>query len=163
MSKMLNKVISAELESKFEGACGFVAVDYQGLNSSEEYEFRKSLRGAGQTVLVVPNRLAKLVVAPAVGLELNGDKETYEVLFRGPTALVVGHEKTEDEVIAGAKAVVEFLKKNKDKSLDCSRLRFVTWPRQPSRSLRRWSTLSRRAKISSRRAANRRLVVSAEG
>ena len=115
MSKMLNKVISAELESKFEGACGFVAVDYQGLNSSEEYEFRKSLRGAGQTVLVVPNRLAKLVVAPAVGLELNGDKETYEVLFRCPTALVVGHEKTEDEVIAGAKAVVEFLKKNKDK------------------------------------------------
>jgi large subunit ribosomal protein L10 len=120
MSKMLNKVIAADLETKFTGAEGFVAVNYQGLNSAEEYEFRKILREAGQTVHVVPNRLARRVVAPAIGLEIgadpeNGNQEGYDSLFRGPTALVVGHERTQDEVIAGAKAVVEWARKNKQK------------------------------------------------
>ena len=116
MSKMLKKVISQDLERKFEGAEGFVAVDYQGLNSVEEFDFRKSLRDAGVLVYVVPNRLAKRVVAPTMGLELNGSTAIYEQIFTGPTAVLLGTEdKTQDRVIAGAKAVVEWSKKNKDK------------------------------------------------
>jgi large subunit ribosomal protein L10 len=113
---MLKDIVSRDLNERFEGIEGFVVVDPQGLNSSETFDLRKSLREAGVRLQVVPNRLARRALAGQLG---NGDGggadlgAALEEIFKGPTALVVGEVSDADAVIAAAKAVATWRKKNK--------------------------------------------------
>lgn len=118
MSKMLKEVITRDLERRFEGMDGFVAVDHKGLDAEETVELRKTLRESGARMRVVPNTLTRRVLSSRFGGETGeaGDGPApLESLFTGPTALVVGGEPGGDPVIALAKAIVEWKKKHKDK------------------------------------------------
>ncbi len=120
MSKKLKEFVSRDLNRKLDKAACFIAVNYQGLNSLETYDLRKSLRDGGVKMHVVPNRVAMKVLPPGLknaGLK-NGSKEitpALKELFKGPTALLVGKQGMEEQVIAAAKVLAQWQKKNKDK------------------------------------------------
>lgn len=77
-----------------------VVVGNNGLTVAEMSELRAELRGAGASMKVVKNRLAKIAIAgkPA---------EKISDLFRGPTAIAFS-----EDPVAAAKAVDKFAKKN---------------------------------------------------
>ncbi len=116
MSKMLNNLIIRDLEDYLGDAEGFVLVNPEGLDSGLTFDFRKKLRESGVTVKIINNRLAKRVIREKIGL--NGDADanaTFDELFRGQTAILTSGAEGSDGVIASAKAVSGWLKKNKKK------------------------------------------------
>ena len=126
MSKKLKQYVSRDLGLKLEKAKSFLSVNYQGLNSLETFDLRKNLRDGGIKMHVVPNRVAFKVLYPSLQPTLKSggsDMKTgldsipasVKDLFKGPTALLVGKEGKEEQVIATAKVLVQWQKKNKDK------------------------------------------------
>lgn len=116
MSKMLKNLITRDIENHLEDVDGFVLVNPEGLDSSLTFDFRKNLRDSGVQVKIIQNRLAKRVIREKIGL--NGDAEAsavFDKLFVGQTALLTGDAGGSDGVIASAKAVSTWLKKNKKK------------------------------------------------
>ncbi|MBI4584194.1 MAG: 50S ribosomal protein L10 [Planctomycetes bacterium] len=103
------------MNRKLEKAACFIAINYQGLNSLETYDLRKTLRDGGVKMHVVPNRVAMKVLPPARQNGSKGINPALKELFKGPTALLVGKEGMEEQVIAAAKVLAQWQKKNKDK------------------------------------------------
>jgi large subunit ribosomal protein L10 len=83
-----------------ESSCTIIA-DYRGLTVSQVTQLRKSLREAGVEFQVLKNTLARRATAEAELTELHA-------FLTGPTAIAF----SKDDVVAPAKILSEFAKKN---------------------------------------------------
>lgn len=122
MSRKLKEYIVNDLERSLELGAGFVVIDFKGLSSEATFDLRKNVRAAGGHVRVVPNRLARRVIRPALGEALaeegsaNGGQDLFRQMFTGPTAVVTAGESAgDDEVIALSRTLAQWRKKNDDK------------------------------------------------
>ena len=95
------KEIVAQLTERLEKAQAGVIADFRGLTVAQDTELRTKLREAGVEYTIVKNTLTRFA-ANAVGL---GDLDP---VLHGPTALAT----SADDVVAPAKVLVEFAKKN---------------------------------------------------
>ncbi|RUL54739.1 MULTISPECIES: 50S ribosomal protein L10 [Lysinibacillus] len=95
------KVQVQEIAEKFQGAASVVVVDYRGLTVAQVTELRKQLREAGVEFKVYKNSLTRRAA------EIAGVEGINEFLT-GPNAVAFSKE----DVIAPAKIVNEFAKKN---------------------------------------------------
>ncbi|KHF39038.1 50S ribosomal protein L10 [Halalkalibacter okhensis] len=95
------KQVVADIAAKLRESKSTVVVDYRGLTVSEVTELRKQLREAGVEFKVYKNTLARRATAEA---ELTALDEQ----LVGPTAIAF----STDDVIAPAKVINEFAKKN---------------------------------------------------
>lgn len=89
-----------ELNGVLSQAGAVVVVHYDGLTVAEITALRAQMRELGASLKVTKNRLTRLALK---GTEYEGIAD----LFTGPTA--IGYS---DDVVAPAKAIVEFAKKN---------------------------------------------------
>lgn len=94
--------IVEEVSEKFKAAASVVVVDYRGLTVDEVTRLRKQLRDANVEMKVIKNSILSRA-AEAAGLEGMGE------VFTGPTAVAFSN----DDVIAPAKIIDEFAKKQK--------------------------------------------------
>jgi large subunit ribosomal protein L10 len=90
-----------EISTKLRESSCTVVADYRGLNVAQVTELRKQLREAGVEFSVLKNSLVRRATESAELSELN------EVLT-GPTAIAF----SKDDVVAPAKILNEFAKKN---------------------------------------------------
>ncbi|MGL4523426.1 MAG: 50S ribosomal protein L10 [Bacilli bacterium] len=95
------QVVVAEIAEKLRASKTTVVVDYRGLNVGQVTELRKQLREAGVEFKVYKNTLMRRACAEA---ELTGLDE----ILTGPSAIAFSN----DDVIAPAKIINEFAKKN---------------------------------------------------
>lgn len=95
------KAVVAELVERLKGAQAGVLADYRGLTVAQDTELRAKLREAGVEYTIVKNTLTRFA-ANEVGL---GELDP---ILHGPTALAT----STDDVVAPAKVLVEFAKKN---------------------------------------------------
>ncbi len=95
------KAVVAELVERLKGAQAGVLADYRGLTVAQDTELRAKLREAGVEYTIVKNTLTRFA-ANEVGL---GELDP---ILHGPTALATSN----DDVVAPAKVLVEFAKKN---------------------------------------------------
>ena len=100
------KQIVSDLADKMQKAVAGVMVDYRGLTVEEDTKLRNELRKAGVEYAVVKNTLTRFASNQI------GYTEFDEVL-NGPTALAMSYT----DVIAPAKVLVEFAKKNENLEL----------------------------------------------
>lgn len=103
MNKQDKKELVDNLHKRLEKAEGSYLVDYQGLEVESLNQLRRDLRQANAEISVVKNRLLKLA---------SKDTDTEQILdlMQGPTAIAL----TYDDVVAPAKALVDFAKKFKN-------------------------------------------------
>ena len=90
-----------EIASKLRSSQTTVIADYRGLNVAQVTELRKQLREAGVEVVVLKNTLTRLATAKENLTEL-------DQYLTGPNAIAF----SENDVIAPAKIIAEFAKKN---------------------------------------------------
>ncbi|MDT8862302.1 50S ribosomal protein L10 [Alkalihalobacillus sp. MEB130] len=95
------KQVVADIAAKLRESKSTVVVDYRGLTVAQVTELRKQLREAGVEFKVYKNTLARRATAEA---ELTALDEQ----LVGPTAIAF----STDDVIAPAKVINEFAKKN---------------------------------------------------
>ncbi|MEK5148870.1 50S ribosomal protein L10 [Psychrobacillus sp. FSL K6-4615] len=95
------KVKVQEIAEKFKAAASVVVVDYRGLNVSQVTELRKQLREAGVEFKVYKNSLTRRATEIAGVDGINGS-------LVGPNAVAFSN----DDVIAPAKIINDFAKKN---------------------------------------------------
>lgn len=98
------QAIVDELSAKLRGANAFYLTDFTGLNVKSITDLRRRLRNAGVEYLVVKNTLAERALE---GAEFPDIAE----FFKGPTALVIGH----DDPVAPAKVLADFAKEHDNK------------------------------------------------
>ncbi len=103
MNRQEKKELVDNLHERLEKAEGSYLVDYQGLDVESMNRLRRDLRQANAEIEVVKNRLLKLA-------SKDTDTELILDLMQGPTAIAL----TYDDVVAPAKALVDFAKKFKD-------------------------------------------------
>ncbi len=110
MSKSIEikKGVVAEIKEKFEKAHTAVLVDYRGLTVAEVTDLRNQLRKAGVEYAVLKNTMIKRAIE---GMGFDEMKAHLE----GPTAVAFGYE----DMIAPAKILSEFAKKNKKVTIKC--------------------------------------------
>ncbi len=97
------KQVVAELAEKMKNASSGVLVDYKGINVADDTQLRAEMRKNNVDYKVIKNTLIRFAAKEA-GLEgLDG-------VLEGTTALAM----SADDVIAPAKVVAEFAKKNED-------------------------------------------------
>ncbi|WP_028322748.1 50S ribosomal protein L10 [Desulfatiglans anilini] len=106
MDKQKKEEFVTELQERLKKAQGSFLVNYQGLNVETLSKLRKELREAGGEVQVVKNRLLKLA-------SRDTETECMEKYMTGPSAVVLSYE----DVVKGAKALVEFGKTAKQFSI----------------------------------------------
>ena len=100
MDRSQKEALVAELNEKFSAASLVVVTQQSGMSVTESSELRQKIRDAGASHKVTKNRLTKLA--------LKGTKfEGLSDLFTGPTSITLS-----EDPVAGAKACVEFAKKN---------------------------------------------------
>ncbi|QQE74660.1 50S ribosomal protein L10 [Brevibacillus composti] len=90
-----------EIASKLRSSQTTVIADYRGLNVAQVTELRKQLREAGVEFVVLKNTLTRLATAKENLTEL-------DQYLTGPNAIAF----SENDVIAPAKIIAEFAKKN---------------------------------------------------
>jgi large subunit ribosomal protein L10 len=90
-----------EIATKLRESQTTVVADYRGLNVAQVTELRKQLREAGVEFRVLKNSLTRLATAKENLTEL-------DQYLTGPNALAF----SKDDVVAPAKVLVEFAKKN---------------------------------------------------
>lgn len=93
--------VVAEVTSKLRESASTIVADYRGLNVAQATELRKRLREAGVDFQVLKNSLVRRATAEAELSELDS-------ALTGPTAVAF----SKDDVVAAAKILVEFAKKN---------------------------------------------------
>lgn len=98
------QAIVDELSAKLRGANAFYLTDFTGLNVKSITDLRRRLRNAGVEYLVVKNTLAERALEGA-------DFPDIAEFFKGPTALVIGH----DDPVAPAKVLADFAKEHDNK------------------------------------------------
>jgi len=100
-----------DLKERLRGAKGTFLVDYQGLNVENMNRLRSELRKAEVELRVVKNRLMKIA---------SEDTETgvLKDSMIGPSALVISY----DDVVAPAKALVEFAKDFHQLKIKCGQI-----------------------------------------
>jgi large subunit ribosomal protein L10 len=94
----------AALSAKLRDAHAFYLTDFTGLNVKSLTDLRRRLRQAGVEYLVVKNTLAERALE---GSEFPDIAE----FFRGPTALVIGHE----DPVTPAKVLADFAREHDNK------------------------------------------------
>ena len=101
--KILNekKAVVSALVERLQNAQAGVIADYRGLTVAQDTELRTKLREAGVEYTIVKNTLTRFA-ANEVGLS------ELDPVLHGPTALAT----SADDVVAPAKVLVEFAKKN---------------------------------------------------
>ncbi len=97
------KQIVSDLADKMQKAVAGVMVDYRGLTVEEDTKLRNDLRAAGVEYSVVKNTLTRFA-ANQIGYT------DFDEVLNGPTALAMSYT----DVIAPAKVLVEFAKKNEN-------------------------------------------------
>ena len=102
MNRQEKKELVDNLHERLEKAEGSYLVDYQGLDVESMNQLRRDLRQANAEIAVVKNRLLKLA-------SKDTDTDLISDLMQGPTAIAL----TYDDVVAPAKALVDFAKKFK--------------------------------------------------
>lgn len=95
--------VVAEVGQKFQESICTVVTDYRGLDVAQVTELRKQLREAGIEYAVIKNTLARRAAN-------NVDLSDLEEHLIGPTAIAF----STDDLIAPAKILTEFAKKNKE-------------------------------------------------
>ncbi len=110
MSKNLEvkKTVVAGIKEKLEKAQSVVLVDYRGLTVAEDTELRNACRKAGVEYVVLKNTMVTLA-ARELGIE------GLEEHLQSPTAVAFGY----DDVVAPAKTLSEYAKKNKKLEIKC--------------------------------------------
>lgn len=103
MNRQDKKELVDNLHERLQKAQGSYLVDYQGLEVESMNQLRRDLRQANAEFAVVKNRLLKLA---------SKDTDTEQILdlMQGPTAIAL----TYGDVVAPAKALVDFAKKFKN-------------------------------------------------
>jgi len=104
----IKKTVVANIKDKLERAQSAVLVDYRGLTVAEDTELRNQCRKAGVEYVVLKNTMITLA-AKELGIEGLEDSLTR------PTAVAFGY----DDVIAPAKVISEYAKKNKKLTIKC--------------------------------------------
>jgi len=104
MARELKQILLKELDKTFRTSDSCVLIDYCGLNSEQTQDLRSVLRKSGIGMSVVQNRIARRVFSA------RGAPETFQHLFRGPTAILHG----EEGAVVASKVIVGWRKKNKD-------------------------------------------------
>jgi len=94
------EALVTELNSKFSEASLVVVTQQSGMTVGEASALRQSIREAGASHKVTKNRITKLALQ---GTKFEGISD----LFTGPTSVTFS-----EDPVAGAKACVEFAKKN---------------------------------------------------
>jgi large subunit ribosomal protein L10 len=95
------EAVVTELTAKLRSANACYLTDFTGLNVKSITDLRRRLRKAGVEYLVVKNTLAERALH---GSELPDIGE----FFRGPTALVIGHQ----DPVAPAKVIADFAREH---------------------------------------------------
>jgi large subunit ribosomal protein L10 len=98
------QAVVEQLTAKLRDANAFYLTDFTGLNVKSITDLRRRLRQAGVEYLVVKNTLAERALE---GIDLPDIAE----FFRGPTALVIGHE----DPVMPAKVLADFAKEHDNK------------------------------------------------
>lgn len=93
--------VVSDVTAKFRESSCTVVADYRGLNVAQVTQLRKTLREAGIEFQVIKNTLARRATAEA-------DLTDLDAHLTGPTAIAF----SKDDVIAPAKILTEFAKKN---------------------------------------------------
>jgi len=96
------QALVASIKEKLTTAKGAVLTSYKGLTVAQDTELRRALREAGVSYHVVKNTMTR-IAAKEAGLDAINDH------LAGTTALAV----STTDAIAPAKAICEFIKKNK--------------------------------------------------
>ena len=100
MDRSQKEALVSELNEKFNASSLVVVTQQSGMTVGEASELRQRVREVGASHKVTKNRLTKLA--------LKGTKfEGLSDLFTGPTSVTFS-----EDPVAGAKACVEFAKKN---------------------------------------------------
>ena len=97
------KQLVADLAEKMKNASSGVLVDYKGINVADDTQLRAEMRKNNVDYRVIKNTLIRFAAKEA-GLE------GLDAVLEGTTALAI----SADDVIAPAKVVAEFAKKNED-------------------------------------------------
>jgi large subunit ribosomal protein L10 len=103
MSKTERQAEVETLTAALKASPNVYVTDFSGLNVLRMTEFRRRLRAAGATYVVVKNTLAQRALAAST-------IEGLDEHFRGPTGLVLSHDS-----LAAAKVLTEFAKEFGDK------------------------------------------------
>ena len=103
MSKVERQAEVETLTAQLKATPNVYVTDFSGLNVLRMTEFRRRLRAAGATYVVVKNTLAERALAANKIQGLEGQ-------FSGPTGLVLSHD-----ALAAAKVLTEFAKEFGDK------------------------------------------------
>ena len=103
MSKTERQAEVETLTAALKASPNVYVTDFSGLNVLRMTEFRRRLRAAGATYVVVKNTLAERALAA-------NKIEGLEGHFSGPTGLVLSHD-----ALAAAKVLTEFAKEFGDK------------------------------------------------
>ena len=96
----------AEVAAKLRECSCTIVTDYRGLNVAQMTELRKQMREAGVEFRVIKNTLIRRATAEAQLSELDS-------VLTGPTAIAF----SKDDVVAPAKILTEFAKKNEQLQL----------------------------------------------
>ena len=96
----------AEVAAKLRECSCTIVTDYRGLNVAQMTELRKQMREAGVEFRVIKNTLIRRATAEAQLSELDS-------VLTGPTAIAF----SKDDVVAPAKILTEFAKKNEQLKL----------------------------------------------
>jgi large subunit ribosomal protein L10 len=96
------QALVASIKEKLTTAKGAVLTSYKGLTVAQDTELRRALREAGVSYHVVKNTMTR-IAAKEAGMDAINDH------LAGTTALAV----STTDAIAPAKAICEFIKKNK--------------------------------------------------
>ncbi|WP_405081370.1 50S ribosomal protein L10 [Paenibacillus chitinolyticus] len=98
--------IVSDLSEKLRASSCTIVTDYRGLNVAQVTELRKQLREAGVEFQVLKNSMVRRATATAELTELDAH-------LTGPTAIAF----SKDDVIAAAKILNNFAKKNESLSI----------------------------------------------
>ncbi len=125
----------AEVTEKFKASASTIIADYRGLNVAQVTQLRKTLREAGIEFVVLKNSLARRATA-------NAELSALDEYLTGPTAIAF----SKDDLVAPAKILTEFAKKNDQLSVKGWRGRRPrSWIRSNQStcrtSIQRWSSL----------------------
>ncbi|MBW3099211.1 50S ribosomal protein L10 [Pseudohoeflea coraliihabitans] len=100
MDRAEKREFVADLNEVFKGSASVVVAHYSGLSVAQMNDLRSKMRGAGGTVKVAKNRLAKIALQ---GTESEGMSD----LFSGQTLIAYS-----DDPVTAPKIVVDFAKTN---------------------------------------------------
>lgn len=111
MKKNEKEQFVADLKERLRGAKGTFLVDYQGLDVEKMNRLRGELRKAAIELQVVKNRLMRIASAET-------ETEVLKDGMVGPSAIAI----TYDDVVAPAKALVDFAKDFKELKIKCGQI-----------------------------------------